>query len=131
MKEDILIPKVEEMAIAILPGEDPEIWDVFLINLKKEPITFVLVNSTGYGEINGETLKTTTLRYFFESIGPETAVKVEPIESKLFALANEYWVSFVHNQLMYDKKYVFVSDSITTDNLTTVPYLQKKGVMIR
>jgi hypothetical protein len=131
MKEDILIPKVEEMAVAIVPGEDPEIWDVFLINLKKEPITFVLVNSTGYGEINGEALKTTTLRYFFESIGPQTAVKVEPIESKLFALANEYWVSFVHNQLMYDKKYVFVSDSITTDNLTTVPYLQKKGVMIR
>jgi hypothetical protein len=131
MKEDILIPKVEEMAIAIVPSEDPEIWDVFLINLKKEPITFVLVNSTGYGEVNGETLKTTTLRYFFETIGPETAVKVEPIESKLFALANEYWVSFVHNQLMYDKKYIFVSDSITTDNLTTVPYLQKKGVMIR
>jgi hypothetical protein len=131
MKEDIFIPKVEEMAVAIVPSEDPEIWDVFLINLKKEPITFVLVNSTGYGEINGEALKTTTLRYFFETIGPETAVKIEPIASKLFALANEYWVSFVHNQLMYDKKYVFVSDSITTDNLTTVPYLQKKGVMIR
>jgi hypothetical protein len=131
MKEDILIPKVEEMAVAIVPSEDPEIWDVFLLNLKKEPITFVLVNSTGYGEINGEVLKTTTLRYFFETIGPETAVKVEPIESKLFALANEYWVSFMHNQLMYDKKYIFVSDSITTDNLTTVPYLQKKGVMIR
>jgi hypothetical protein len=121
MKEDIIIPKVEDMAVAIVPGDDPEVWDVYLVNLKKDPIINVLVNSTGYGELNGEQVKTTTLRYYFEEIPGETAVKI----------ANEYWVSFVYNQLMYDKKYVFVSDSITRDNLSSVPFLRKKGVMIR
>jgi len=32
---------------------------------------------------------------------------------------------------MYDKKYVFVPESITEENFTHVPVLNKKGVMIR
>lgn len=131
MKKDIVIPKVEDLAIAIVPGVEDDLWDVYLLNFKQTPIKCVLINSTGYGEIEGEKVKTTTLRHFFEEIPPLSCTLIEPIQDKLFSLANEYWVSFVIDELMYDKKYVFVHGSISKDHFTTVPFLDKKGVMIR
>jgi len=122
------------MAIAIVPREDvveDELWDTYLINLRKEPIKSVLISSRGYGEIEGERMRTTTLRHFFDEIGPEQIVPIEPIQTKLFNITNEYWVSFVHDDYMYDKKYVFVNGSIDESHFTTNPFLDKKGVMIR
>ena len=76
-------------------------------------------------------MKTTVLRHFFEEIGPQSYVQIEPIQVKLFQLTNEYWVSFVFDEYMYDKKYVFVKGSINESHFTTIPILDKKGVMIR
>ncbi len=137
MLKDIPVHKVEDLVIAIVPRseDDPEqdeLWDVLLLNLKEEPITCVLVNSTGYGERRaGENLRTTTLRHFFEEIGPMATVHIEPIQTQLFDLTNEYWVSFLHDNYMYDKKYVFVRGSITPAHFTTIPFINRKGVMIR
>lgn len=132
MKKDIPIHKVEDIIIAISPREetfdDPDsLWDVFILNLKDEPITCVLVNSTGYLEDS----KTTTLRHFFEAIGPLSFMLIEPIQARLFDLNNEYWVSFMHEDYMYDKKYVFVRGSINSTHFTDIPFLGRKGVMIR
>ncbi len=137
MKKDIPIYKVEDLAIAIVPREDnipnddEELWDVFLLNLKEAPITGVLINSRGYGSINGEQRRTTILRHFFEEIGPLACVQIEPIQVKLFNLTNEYWVSFVYDGYMYEKKYIFVQGSIEESHFTTIPFLNRKGVMIR
>ena len=135
MKKDIPQYRVTEMAIAIVPREqqmtDELLWDTYLLNMRPEPIKSVLVSSKGYGQVEGEKMKTTTLRHFFEEIGPERAVKIEPIQTKLFGLTNEYWVSFVHNDYMFDKKYVFVQGSITEDHFTQIPFIQRSGVMIR
>lgn len=131
MKKDIFIPKVEDLAIAIIPGEEDDLWDVYLLNLKSAALSCVLINSNGYGEIEGEKVKTTTLRHFFDEIPGQSYTLIEPIQDKLFSLANEYWVSFVFGELMYDKKYVFVHGSITKEHFTTIPFLDKKGVMIR
>lgn len=132
MKKDIPIKKVTNIAIAVLPSEEDEnFWDVYLLNLKNEDIKNVFISSRGYGEIDGEKVETTQLRYFYELIGAEMAVKIEPIDSKLFRLANEYWVSFNYDGFMYDKKYVFVPGSFMEVNLTTIPIINKKGVMIQ
>jgi hypothetical protein len=136
MKKDIPEYKVEELAIAILPRvedgiQDDEMWDVYLVNLKADSIENVLINSRGYGEIDGEQMKTTVLRHFFNEVGPHQAHLIEPIQTKLFDIANEYWVSFTYDGYMYDKRYVFVRGSISVDNFTTIPVLERKGVMIR
>lgn len=130
MKSDIPNLKVEGLAIAIVP-RDGELWDCFILNLKDEPITNVLINSKGYGELNGESMKTSILRHFFEKLEPHSATKIEPIQTKLFALTNEYWVSFNFNGHMFDKKYVFVKGSINEPYFTSIPYIGKQGVMIR
>ena len=136
MKKDIPQHKVADLAIAILPREEngfqeEDLWDVFVLNMKNETIENVLVNSRGYGELEGEPMRTTILRHFFNEIGPNQAVLIEPIQTKLFDIANEYWVSFTYDGYMYDKKYVFVRGSIAEENFTTVPFIERKGVMIK
>ena len=132
MKKDIPQLKVQDLAIAIVPGEEDEnLWNTYILNLKDEPIKSVLVNSRGYGELEGEDIKTTVLRHYFEEIGPLEIKIIEPIQTKLFNIANEYWVSFQHGGYMYDKKYVFVKGSISEINFTPIPFLNKRGVMIR
>lgn len=134
MKKDIPELKVEDMAIVVVPPEygDDELWDCFLINLKEETIQNVMVVSRGYGEDEkGEKRRTTTLRHFFEEIGGLQMVQVEPIPKDLFWLSHEYWVSFSFDGQLYDKKYVFVVGAIDTANFTMIPFLDRKGVMIR
>ena len=136
MKKDIPIQKVEDLAIAIVPRQPDEedhdyFWDAYLINLKEEAIRSVLVNSRGYGEVDGEPRKTTTLRYFWEEVGPLELVKIEPVSKEVMILANEYWVSFSYKDYLYDKKYVFVPGSLEPINFTDIPFLNRKGVMIR
>ncbi|MBL7796522.1 MAG: hypothetical protein JNJ90_08475 [Saprospiraceae bacterium] len=136
MIKDIPILKVGELAFAVVPRmvyeEDHEdFWDTYLLNLKTEPIFSVIVNSRGYGEIEGQPRKTTTLRYFWDRIEPMTAVKVEPVEKAVFALANEYWVSFSFQDYLYDKQYVFVPGSLDEIHFSDIPLLNRKGVMIR
>ena len=136
MMKDIPRYRMKNIALAIVPREhvepgEEELWDTYLVNLKKDPITTVLVNSRGYGDYEGEKRRTTILRHFFERIEPFCAVKIEPIQTKLFTLTNEYWVSFVHDDYMFDKKYVFVNGSIRPEYFTKIPILNRPGVMIR
>ena len=134
MKKDIPSLKVEDIAVAILPdGSDPEadIWDVYLLNLRKDTILNVLVNSRGYGEVNGEAVKTTTLRYFFDGVAANTFVKIEVLKKEVLQLANEYWISFNLDDYMYDKKYIFVKGSLVESNFTQIPIIDKRGVMIK
>lgn len=130
MKKDIPQRKVEDLAIAVVP-RDEELWDVYIFNLKDKPISNVLIQSRGYGNINNKATQTTTLRHFFEQIGPLQFHKIEPIQKEVFSLTNEYWVSFRYDGYMYDKKYVFVVGSIDEMNFTPIPFLNERGVMIR
>jgi hypothetical protein len=49
----------------------------------------------------------------------------------LFGLNNEFWVSFYLDKQIYDKKYVFLPETIKEENFTLIPVLNKHGVMIR
>jgi hypothetical protein len=136
MAKNIEIRKVEDIIIAIAPREEGEegyedFWDAYLINLMDTPIHSVLVNSRGYGEINGEKRQTSALRYFWEEIGPLMIVKIEPIHKAVFELASEFWISFSHDNYLYDKQYVFVTGSLDPMNFTDIPFLDRQGVMIR
>lgn len=134
MKKDINPPKVEDIAVAIikevndLGGEE---WFVHLINLKNELIEGVMVTSRGYGEINGEQKKTATLRHFLDEIEPKSYKKIESLTEELLALSNEFWVSFYHNKQLFDKKYIFVAESVTKNNEVNLPIIGKKGILIK
>lgn len=138
MLKDIPELKVEDIALAVVPdiqtGEQVNeftVWDVFLINLKKQRIHGVLVSSHGYGLLGGEEVKTSVLRHFFDELEPMSAALVEPIDREVFGLNNEYWVSFYVDKTIYDKKYLFLPESILVNNFSLIPVLNKTGVMIK
>jgi hypothetical protein len=133
MIKDIPELKVDNIAIAIVKEKnelDETVWNSYLLNLKDEKIEGVLVTSTGYGELNEEKVKTSTLRHFLDEVEPKSFVKIEPIIEDVFGINNEYWLSFYLNKTMYDKRYVFLAESITESNFTSIPLINKKGVMI-
>ena len=133
MIKDIPELKVENIAIAVVQEKnelEETVWNSYLINLKEEQIEGVLVTSTGYCELNEEKVRTSTLRHFLDEVAPKSFVKIEPIIEEVFGINNEYWLSFYLNKTMYDKRYVFLAESITEANFTTIPIMNKKGVMI-
>ncbi|MBA3648440.1 MAG: hypothetical protein H0W62_07810 [Chitinophagales bacterium] len=134
MKKDIPFERVEDVAMAVVPETSEvgvEEWIVYLVNLKKSPIDGVLISSKGYGNIDGKNVKTSTLRQFFEKIAAEDYVKVEWIDERLFGINNEFWVSFWYQGILFDKRYVFVTESIIKNNFTEIPLIGKRGVMIK
>jgi hypothetical protein len=133
--KDIEDPRVEDIAIAAVPEANAESgkdeWYIYLLNLKDTEITNVIIASRGYGLLNEEKVETSQLRHYVESIPPNSYVKVEPIMDNLFALNNQYWVSFYIDRQIFDKKYVFLAESIQKENSTEVPLMKRKGVLLR
>lgn len=127
MKKDIDIPEVKNVTIAIVREADE--WRVYLINNNDVSIDNTLVSSTGYGEKDGEQQKTSTLRHFLETVPAKSSAIVEPINENVFHLNNEYWVSYYIGKQIYDKKFVFVPDSIKEENLTYIKELEMEGVL--
>lgn len=130
------LPKniVEDIAVAVaLEKETPEskIWYVYLINLKDQPIENVLVTSKGYGEKDGEQVKTSVLRHMMALVEGQTSALIEPIDEQTFGLNNEYWISYYIGREIYDKKFIFVPESIVEGNFIKLPVLNKVGVMIK
>ena len=130
------IPKlvVENIALAAVLEENEgggQEWNIYLVNLYDQPIEGVLVSSQGYGNYEGKDVKTSTLRHLIGTVESNDYAKIELIQENLFGLSNEYWISFYLNKNMYDKKYIFLPESILEENLTMIPVINKKGVMIR
>src|ERR1700749_1467683 len=134
MIKDLPDNDVKDIAVAVaLEGESIEskTWYVYLINLKKEPIENVLITSKGYGEKDGEQVKTSTLRHMFPVVPNGTYKLIEPIDEQTFGLNNEYWVSYYIGTQIYDKKFIFLPESIIDSNFIKLPVVNKPGVMIR
>ncbi|MFT6844338.1 MAG: hypothetical protein ACJAUV_000512 [Flavobacteriales bacterium] len=134
MKKDINPPKVENVAFAVVQEKnehDEDIWNVYVVNLKDEPLESALVSATGYGELDGDMKKTTTLRYFLGDVKANSFTLIEPIMEDVFSLHNEYWLTFYNNKVLHDKKYIFLAESIKQEHLTDIPLINKKGVLIQ
>jgi hypothetical protein len=135
MREELFGPKVENVGVAVvqeLLETGDKAFYVYLLNLRDDIMEGIIITSTGYGEnVNtGEKIKTSTLRHCIEVLLPNEAAKIEPIMEDLFGLANEYWVSFWVNDVMYDKKFVFLPETISAKKMKIIPVLGVKGIML-
>jgi hypothetical protein len=131
MIKDIKIPAVQNVTLAVakegLPGLEE--WKVYLINNNDFEIENTLVASQGYGESEGERQRTSTLRHFLQTVPAHSVALVESIQPEVFHLNNEYWLSYYIGLTIYDKRFVFVPDSICEENLIFIKELGLKGVL--
>lgn len=127
VKKDIDFSPVKNVHVVIAKENDG--WRVFLINRNKEKLENVMVTSRGYGETKTETQKTSVLRHMIPFLDSGEYALIEPIDESVFHLNNEYWVSYFIDGQVYDKKFIFVPDSIIEDNLTFIEELEMKGIL--
>ncbi len=136
MRKDIDFPEVKDVGVAVVEDKGEEgkkIYNVYLINISNEIIEEVLITSTGYGvdPKTKEKKKTSTLRHRIAVLASNQAAKIEPIMEDLFSLTNEYFISFWIGNKMYDKKFIFVPESIREENMIELSVLEgKRGVLI-
>lgn len=132
MIKDIKIPEVQHVTIAVARikniGESDE-WKVYLLNHNEVPIENTLVASKGYGEKDGQKQETSILRHFLETIPAHGTALIEPIDPAVFHLNNEYWVSYYIGTQIFDKRFVFVPDTICEANLSFVKELNTDAVV--
>lgn len=135
MKDELKGPKVENVSVAIVEVlvENEKVYYAYLLNLREDIMEGIIVSTTGYGENaqTGQKIKTSTLRHCIELLLPNEAAKIEPIMPEVFGLSNEYWVSFWVNDVMYDKRFVFPTESICSENMQMIKILGHKGVIIK
>ncbi|MAW66076.1 MAG: hypothetical protein CMD18_07775 [Flavobacteriales bacterium] len=135
MKKDIEMLEVSGVYIAVVSefGMDGEkIWNAYLVNDKSEPIENVFVSSKGYlKNLKGEESKSSTLRHFYKVVSAKSSQKIEVIIDDVLKLNNEYFVSFYHKNKLFDKKFVFLPETIKKENISLVPIIQKQGIWIK
>jgi len=127
MKKDIDFSPVKDVHIIIAKSDDG--WKVFIINRNKAKLENVMITSKGYGEKGKERQKTSTLRHMIPYLEPEMYALVEPIDESVFHLNNEYWVSYFIKNQVYDKKFIFVPESIIEERLIYIEELKMEGIL--
>ena len=130
MKKDIEFPKVENVGICAVPSERGNIWKVHLLNLHEAPLLNILVSTRGYGRQKDHDVKTSELRHFFEKVDSNSSLQIELIPKELQGLNNQYWVSYYFEEQIFDKKFIFLPDTLLENNLVDVPVLGQKGILI-
>lgn len=129
MKKDISFPQIENVHVTIANDTSNNLWKVFLLNRSNKMLETIMITSKGYGYLDGEQQKTSVLRHMIPQVEPGEFALVEPIDEQVFHLTNEYWVSFFIDGQLYDKKYIFVPETIIRDNLIFIEEVGLKGVL--
>ena len=129
------MPEVFGVYIAVVSEEGvggEKIWNAYIVNDKSEPIENVFVSSKGYlKNLKGEESKSSTLRHFYKVVSAKSSQKIEVIIDDVLKLNNEYFVSFYHKNKLFDKKFVFLPETIKQENISVVPIIQKQGIWIK
>ncbi|WP_396212010.1 hypothetical protein [Flavobacterium sp.] len=135
MKSDITIPTVENVFLAAVQewSDDfmEKVWYVYLVNDSDFNLDSVMVVSKAFGTIDGEMKKTSLLRHAFMQVPAVSVVKVEMVEKSVLQLNNEFMVTYFIGNTLYDKKFIFIAQSITPDYVEEVPILFVDGVIVR
>ncbi len=132
MIKDIKISDVKNVTLAVAREKNilnQDEWKVYLINNNPFAIENTLVASSGYGEKDGTSQRTSTLRHFLQTVSANGFTLIEPLDTNVLHLNNEYWVSYYLGSQIYDKRFVFVPDSICEANLTYIKELEMEGVL--
>lgn len=131
MKNDIEIPKVEDVYIAIVNEYNDlyktQDWNAYIINDKAVDLEMVLIVTSGYNEDK----MTSIFRKKLDLLPKKSYAKIELMQDDLFALNNQFKVSFFEGNKMFDKTYTFRKNTINLKALQPIPLMEARGVMVK
>jgi hypothetical protein len=108
-----------------------KVWYVYLVNDSDFDLDSVMVVSKAFGTIKGEMKKTSLLRHAFIKVPSVSVIKVEMVEQSVLALNNEFMVTYFIGNTLYDKKFIFRTNTINERATEEVPVLFKNGVVVK
>ena len=131
MKKDIQIPKVEGVYIAVV-NEYNDIyktqdWNAYIINDKDVDLEIVLIVTSGYSENK----MTSIFRKKLDILPKKSYAKIELMQEDLFAMNNEFKVTFFEGNAMFEKTYLFRTNTINEKALQRIPLMQAKGILVK
>ncbi len=131
MKKDIVIPKVENVFIAVV-YEYNDIyktndWNAYIINNKDIDLEMVLIVTSGYSEEK----TTSVFRKKLDKLPKKSYAKIELMQEELFDLNNTFKVSFFEDNAMFDKTYLFRKNTINLKALQAIPLMEARGVLVK
>lgn len=131
MKKDIIIPKIENVYVAVV-NEYNDIyktndWNAYIINDKISDLEMVLIVTTGFTK---EKI-TSTMRHKLEKLPAKSYAKIELMQEDVLQLNNEFKVTFFENNKLFDKTYLFRKNTINLKALQSIPLMDKKGVLVK
>lgn len=135
MKKDIEIPKSVDVFVAAVKEWNEDFqensWYAYLINNNNEPLEMAIVVSKAYGTIDGEMRKTGTFRHAFKEIPAKSHLKIELLENNVLQLNNEFVVTYFLNNKLFDKTFVFKTNTINNKALSDIPTMKERGVLLK
>ncbi|WP_452218479.1 hypothetical protein [Lacinutrix undariae] len=131
MKKDIDIPKVEGVYLAVV-NEYNDIyktqdWNAYIINDKEVDLEMVLIVTSGYSEKK----MTSIFRKKLDLLPKKSYAKIELMQEDLFALNNQFQVTFFEGNQMFDKTFTFEKNTINLAALQALPLIEAKGVLVK
>ncbi|CAL2087566.1 hypothetical protein LNI90_02910 [Tenacibaculum dicentrarchi] len=131
MRKDIKIPGVTDVEIAITleknPQDNLEQWSVYIINKKDVDLEMVVIVSQGFSE----TKKTSLFRRKIDLLKAKSFSKFEIMQPELFALDNQFQVTFFENNILHDKTFIFQEGTIQKGFFRHIDLLNKEGVVCK
>lgn len=131
MKEDINIPKVKDVYVAIVNEYNviykTQDWNAYIINDKNVDLEVVLIVTTGYSDDK----ITSTFRKKLDKLPAKSYAKIELMQEELFALNNQFKITFFEGNTMFEKTYVFRKNTINKNALQPIPLMDVRGVLVK
>ncbi|WP_430411182.1 hypothetical protein [Kordia sp.] len=131
MKKDIEIPKVEGVYMAIVQEYNEiyktEDWNAYIINEKDVDLDMILIVTRGYDAER----ETSVMRHKLDKLPAKSYAKAEWLQEDVFALNNEFSVTFFEDGKMYDKKYLFRKNTINKNAFQPIPLMNTKGILVK
>nr|WP_317631461.1 hypothetical protein [uncultured Flavobacterium sp.] len=135
MKKDIIIPEVKNVYVAAVKEWNEDFqensWYAYLVNDTDVNLEMAIVVSKAYGLINGEQRKTAVFRHAFNEVPAKSFIKIELLENNVLQLNNEFIVSYFIENKLYDKSFVFRTNTINDKATTDIPVMNKKGILVK
>ena len=129
MKKDIQIPKVEGVYVAVVHEYNElyktQDWNAYIINDKDVDLEVVLIVISGYSDKK----MTSNFRKQLNVLPKRSFAKIEYMQEELFALNNEFKITFFEGNTMFEKNYLFRKNTINEKALQTIPLMKMKGVL--
>lgn len=131
MKKDIEIPIAKDVHVVVVHEWNEEFlskeWNTYILNDRPIPIDMVLIVSKGY---DGDR-KTSIMRHAIGIVESKSFEKIEMLQENLFALNNEFFVTYYADNKIYEKRFVFKKDTINEGNLSEIPLIEKEGILAK